>query len=199
LRIGLLQGEDGRPFYDVTKIESVSSVDFVSNPAAGGRVLRLVASDTVAHSLEKDGNMLKKMIEAIKGSGNAALIAKLEGFGTTPTEDQVIGPVSGTSCSHPGPEAAPGRRRWSPAAGGSRQCPGGDSGPRPRKRPAHGRSPAAGSDGGRACPVPGNSLDGCALPVVVKESIRAGSPRPKIEGAKKPGDLPAKAEITGHP
>ncbi len=82
---------DQGPFYDVQKIESVSSVDLVTNPAAGGRVLRLVASDTVAHTLLEDGRMLQKMIEAIKASGNAALVSKLEAFGKTPTEDQVLG------------------------------------------------------------------------------------------------------------
>lgn len=78
------------PFYDVTKIESVSSVDLVTNPAAGGRVLRLVASDTVPHTLTEDGNMLKKMIESIKASGNAEAIRRLEGLGATPNEDQVL-------------------------------------------------------------------------------------------------------------
>ena len=78
------------PFYDVTKIEAVSSVDLVTNAAAGGRVLRLVASDTVAHTLEGDGKMLTKMIEAIKASKNAGLIAKLEALGATPNEDQVM-------------------------------------------------------------------------------------------------------------
>lgn len=81
---------DGRAFYDVQKIESVSSVDLVSNAAAGGRVLRLVASDTIPVSLEKDALMLKKMLEAIMGSGNAELKAKLEALGATPNEDQVM-------------------------------------------------------------------------------------------------------------
>jgi hypothetical protein len=77
-------------FYDVTRIESVKSVDFVTNPAAGGRVLRLVASDTVPHSLQEDEAMLKKLIEAIMASGNAALIAKLEALGANPTDDAVL-------------------------------------------------------------------------------------------------------------
>lgn len=81
--------EDG-PFYDVQRIESVSSVDLVTNPAAGGRVLRLVASDTKAHTLLEDGRMLTKMIEAIKASGNAELIAKLTALGGSPNEDQVM-------------------------------------------------------------------------------------------------------------
>ncbi len=87
--------ENQTPFYDVTKIESVSSVDLVTNAAAGGRVLRLVASDTVPHSLQEDGTMLKKMIEAIRASQNAALNAKLEALGATPNEDQVLALYSG--------------------------------------------------------------------------------------------------------
>lgn len=82
--------EANQAFYDVTKIESVKSVDLVTNPAAGGRVLRLVASDTVPHTLQEDGQMLKKMIEAIKASANADLIRRLEALGATPNEDQVL-------------------------------------------------------------------------------------------------------------
>jgi hypothetical protein len=80
----------GVPFYDVTKIESVDSVDLVTNPAAGGRLTRLVASATRAPNLERDGQMLTKMIEAIRKSGNADLIAKLEALGATPNEDGVL-------------------------------------------------------------------------------------------------------------
>jgi hypothetical protein len=82
---------EGGAYYDVTRIDAVSSVDLVTNPAAGGRVLRLVASDTVPHTLEKDGQMLQKMIEAIKASGNQGLIAQLTALGATPNEDQVLG------------------------------------------------------------------------------------------------------------
>lgn len=84
-----VMGPDGRAFYDVTKIESVASVDLVTNPAAGGRVMRLVASNTVPTSLTEDEKMLTKMIEAIKASGNQALIRKFEAI-TNPTEDQVL-------------------------------------------------------------------------------------------------------------
>lgn len=77
-------------YYDVTRIESVKSVDLVTNPAAGGRVLRLVASDTVPHSLHEDEAMLKKLIEAIKASGRADLVARLEALGANPTEDQIL-------------------------------------------------------------------------------------------------------------
>lgn len=81
----------GVPFYDITKIESVDSVDLVTNPAAGGRLTRLVASNSPAPNLERDGKMLTKMIEAIRKSGNAKLIAALEALGATPNEDQVLG------------------------------------------------------------------------------------------------------------
>lgn len=82
-------GPDG-PFYEVQRIESVSSVDFVTNPAAGGRLVRIVASAVTPDTLERDGNMLKKLIEAIKASGNAELIAKLAALGDSPNEDQVL-------------------------------------------------------------------------------------------------------------
>ncbi len=85
-----VEADSGQPFYDITRIEQVDSVDLVTNPAAGGRLVRLVASNTVATSLEGDGRMLKKMIEAIKGSGRADLIAKLEALGAEPNEDQVL-------------------------------------------------------------------------------------------------------------
>jgi hypothetical protein len=39
-----VMGTDG-PYYDVQRIDQVRSVDFVTNPAAGGRVLRLVAAN----------------------------------------------------------------------------------------------------------------------------------------------------------
>ena len=82
-------GPDG-PFYEVQRIESVQSVDFVTNPAAGGRLVRIVASAVTPDTLERDGNMLKKLIEAIKASGNAELIAKLAALGDSPNEDQVL-------------------------------------------------------------------------------------------------------------
>lgn len=105
------------PYYDVTKIESVDSVDLVTNPAAGGRVLRLVASDTEPHTLKEDGNMLKKMIEGIKGSGNTGLIAKLEALGANPNEDQVLAIYSeALTGTKPTKEAAPAAPA-SPAAG----------------------------------------------------------------------------------
>jgi hypothetical protein len=77
------------PFYDVTKIESVASVDFVTNAAAGGRVLRLVASDTVPHTLIEDVQMLTKLIAKIRESKRADLIAELDAL-QSPTEDQVL-------------------------------------------------------------------------------------------------------------
>jgi hypothetical protein len=83
------QHTDGEPAVRVDAIQKVESVDFVTNPAAGGRVMRLVAS-TDSHalvSLEEDGRMLKKLIESLRALGRADLIAKL---GAEPTEDQVL-------------------------------------------------------------------------------------------------------------
>jgi RNA polymerase subunit RPABC4/transcription elongation factor Spt4 len=99
-------GPDG-PFYEVTRIESVASVDFVTNPAAGGRLVRLVASDSTPDTLIRDGNMLKKLIEAIMASGNAELIAKLAALGDSPNEDQVIAIHREALTSKPAPVAAP--------------------------------------------------------------------------------------------
>jgi hypothetical protein len=99
-------GPDG-PFYEVKRIDSVSSVDFVTNPAAGGRLLRIVASDRKPDTLDKDGNMLKKLIEAIQASGNAELIAKLKALGDTPDEDQVLAIHREALAAKPAPVPAP--------------------------------------------------------------------------------------------
>lgn len=97
-------GPDG-PFYEVKRIESVSSVDFVTNPAAGGRLLRIVASDTKPDTLTKDGDMLKKLIEAIMASGNAELIAKLKALGDAPDEDAVLAIHKEALAAKPAPAA----------------------------------------------------------------------------------------------
>lgn len=97
-------GPDG-PFYEVKRIESVSSVDFVTNPAAGGRLLRIVASDTKPDTLTKDGDMLKKLIEAIMASGNAELIAKLKALGDAPDEDAVLAIHKEALATKPAPAA----------------------------------------------------------------------------------------------
>jgi hypothetical protein len=60
--------EDG-PFYDVTQIRRVESTDWVLTPAAGGRVLRLVASDAPNQQLQEDARMLKALIESLKAAG----------------------------------------------------------------------------------------------------------------------------------
>lgn len=77
-------------YYDVKRILAVKSVDFVTNPAAGGRVLQLVASDSVSPTLHEDLTMLKQLIEAIKASGRADLITKLEALGAEPSADAVV-------------------------------------------------------------------------------------------------------------
>lgn len=106
----------GGAFYDVTRIESVKSVDLVTNPAAGGRVLDLVASVTVPQSLKEDEAMLKTLIEAIKTSGNQALIARLEALGQNPSETAVLAiyqeamkPAAPAPAATPAPAAAPTR------------------------------------------------------------------------------------------
>ena len=104
--ITAMEQATGRAFYDVQVIEGVDSVDLVTNPAAGGRVVRLVASNTPATTLQGDERMLTKMIEAIRKSGRTDLIAKLEALGATPTEDQVLGLYEGLMAAQPAQPAA---------------------------------------------------------------------------------------------
>lgn len=80
---------DRKPFYQVQRIKKVESVDFVTNASAGGRALRLVAGNVELQTLEGDGRMLLKMIEAIAKKGSKALQEALAALGKTPTEEQV--------------------------------------------------------------------------------------------------------------
>lgn len=186
-----VMGTDG-PYYDVQRIATVKSVDFVTNPAAGGRVLRLVASDTVPHTLERDGHMLKKMIEAIMASGNTGLIGKLKALGEAPTEDQVLG-IYTEAFQAPAPKqeaaAAP------PAAA-----------PKQEAQPPAGAVQAGGTvtvqeaewlevrrDG--LADFLESSLAGCSLPDAVKEHLRADFTS-RINAATNTAILPAKKAIT---
>jgi hypothetical protein len=175
------------PFYDVTRIESVRSVDFVTNPAAGGRVLRLVASDTVPHTLEGDGRMLQKMIEAIKASGNAAMVAKLEALGTTPTEDQVLG-IYQEALKTPAPQAA------APAAPAKAPTPD------PPAAPVQEATIQVRATDFMETVRDGRTsfleatLTGCSLPDLVKDQLR-GRFTQAITDAKTPDVVPAKAAI----
>lgn len=71
----------------VEAIQKVVSVDFVTNPAAGGRVVRLVASDTPAAVLTEDGQMFEKLLAQLRALNRPDLV---ESLGATPTEDQVL-------------------------------------------------------------------------------------------------------------
>ena len=203
---------DGRPFYDVTRIESVSSVDFVSNPAAGGRVLRLVASDTQPHTLEKDGNMLKKMIEAIRKSKNTALVAKLEALGAEPTEDQVLAIYTslmeaGSPQGTPGTGApAPGSQPATPPATPATPAPPATPttpAPAPATPPTREAATAQPTQeaaqlmealqDGRVLFLE-NALSTCSLPVPVKDHLRSRFQK-QITEATTVGQLPAKAVI----
>jgi len=55
--------------YDVNAIRKVESVDWVLNPSAGGRVLRLVASEAANPQLQEDVRMLQHLIESLKKAG----------------------------------------------------------------------------------------------------------------------------------
>lgn len=83
----MVHGSDGKPAVKVEAIAKVSSVDFVTNPAAGGRMVRLVASDTPAAVLTEDGQMFEKLLAQLRALGRADLV---ESLGATPTEDQVF-------------------------------------------------------------------------------------------------------------
>lgn len=60
---------DDGSYYDVTAIRKVESTDWVLNPAAGGRVTRLVASDVPRLSLQENVMNLQQLIEALKAAG----------------------------------------------------------------------------------------------------------------------------------
>lgn len=81
--------EDRKPFYDVQSIRRVLSVDLVTEASAGGRTIRLAASNHTT-TLEGDGAMLERLIAAIQKKGSATQIAALEALGSTPTETQVM-------------------------------------------------------------------------------------------------------------
>lgn len=83
----MVQGSDGKAAVKVEAIAKVSSVDFVTNPAAGGRVVRLVASDTPAAVLTEDGQMFEKLLAQLRALNRPDLV---ESLGATPTEDQVL-------------------------------------------------------------------------------------------------------------
>jgi len=198
-----VMGTDGA-FYDVQRIEAVSSVDFVTNPAAGGRVLRLVASDTVHHTLLEDGRMLQKMIEAIKASGNQALIAKLTGLGATPTEDQVMGIYTEAIKAQPAEtaEQKTAREAAEKAAADKATKEAEDKAAKDRQAAGATQITEAGvvaqllesTKDGRMSFLE-NQLGGTALHQPVKDALRAQF-EPRIAEAKRLEDVPTKAQIT---
>lgn len=171
----------GRAFYDVQRIESVQSVDLVSNAAAGGRVLRLVASDSVPVTLERDAAMLKKMMEAIQASGNAALKSKLEALGANPTEDQVMALFSQIGTAQPVTEAA------APAAATAAATPTNV------RQVSESEWLGVRRDG--ISLFLENTVGGTSLPDMVKDSLRQKFTA-VIEAAQKAEQLPARESIT---
>lgn len=79
---------DGERAYRVDEIKKVESVDFVTTPAAGGHVRRMVAA--VDRQVEEDGRMLTKLLEQLRALA-PKVAAKL---GDAPTEEQVIAALS---------------------------------------------------------------------------------------------------------
>jgi hypothetical protein len=80
----------GGAYKRAEKIERVKSVDLVMNPAAGGRLMQMVAANGFTEADLEDRRMLSKMIEAIKASKRPELIALLEALGKTASEDDVM-------------------------------------------------------------------------------------------------------------
>jgi hypothetical protein len=136
--------------------------------------------------------MLKKMIEAIRKSGNAALIAKLEAFGP-PRRKTRCWPVSGSPGEAHGRQR-PRRRRHrhgSPGGGG----PGQPAAPQCRRPAAAPVQEAVvnvtGSGAGKRRPTGGrlfleNTLNGCSLPDPVKAQLRKPV-RSRDPGGEDPG------------
>lgn len=168
-------GPDG-PFYEVKRIESVSSVDFVTNPAAGGRLVRIVASAVTPDTLERDGNMLKKLIEAIMASGNAELIAKLKALGDSPDEDQVLAIHREALATKPAPAPTPAAPVREAAPAGAVQVTEAEWNEVRRD--------------GIALFLT-NTLNGVTLPDVVKESVRK-----RFTESLAAGQFPTKDTIT---
>lgn len=86
----LVVGDASGPYKRAEQIESVKSLDLVMQPAAGGRLMQMVAANGLTQRDVEELRMLQKMIEAIKASGNADLIRQLEALGATATEEQVM-------------------------------------------------------------------------------------------------------------
>lgn len=181
------------PFYDIERIESVKSVDLVTNPAAGGRVLRLVASDALPHTLEGDGRMLQKMIEAIKASGNAALIAKLTALGATPSEDQVLGIYSEgikTPVTEAVTETAEQKRLREAKEAKDREDAAAAAAAQPKKVEVNEAEFMEVRRDGLTSFME-NTINGTSLPEPVKESLRR-----RFTGEIASATLPAKSVIT---
>lgn len=181
-------GPDG-PFYEVQRIESVQSVDFVTNPAAGGRLVRIVASAVTPDTLERDGNMLKKLIEAIMASGNAELIAKLKALGDSPNEDQVLAIHQEALVQKPAatPPAEPAQPATPPAAAPVREA---------AAQPPAGAIQIQEAEWNEVrrdgiTLFLSNTLAGVTLPDPVKDSIRK-----RFTEALAAGQFPAKDTIT---
>lgn len=179
------QHSDGEPAVRVDAIQKVESVDFVTNPAAGGRVMRLVAS-TDSHalvSLEEDGRMLKKLIESLRALGRADLIAKL---GAEPTEDQVLEAIQEALKTAPAasdkPAATTPAPAPAPAAAATVQearLSEGDAATMQEARVMIARLQLS------------NDLQECALPDKLKDRIRDRFTKRITEG-----QIPRQAEIT---
>ena len=177
------QHSDGEPAVRVDAIAKVESVDFVTNPAAGGRVMRLVAStDTHALvSLEEDGRMLKKLLEQLRALGRADLLAKL---GDTPTEDQVLEAIQEAL------KAAPARSDAAPAPAPAAAGTGTATVQEARVSEADAQTMKEAREMIASLRL-SNDLNACALPDKLKDRIRSRFTKRIAEG-----QIPSQSEIT---
>lgn len=183
--------EDKKPCYDVRRIAKVASVDLVTEAAAGGRVVRLVASNTPAPTLEGDTRMFEQLLAAIKASGRTEFLQALEALGATPTEEQVVALHKRVLEAQPAPSPTPQPAPTPPATPPATPTP---STPAPSPTPRPASSAAAGGDtmvqvsearlqaleagvtvGTKAVArlTLQESLSQCSLPDLVKDEIRS--------------------------
>lgn len=171
------------PAVKVDAIERVESVDFVTNPAAGGRLLRLVAADDgPASTLEEDGRMLQKLLAQLRALNRPDLIA---GLGAQPTEDQVIEAITKALAE------APARSDASPPPAAPAPAPKGASPPA-----AAAVSDADWADIREAKRTIAElrverDLQDCALPERLKERLRS-----RFRARMDAGQIPSQADIT---
>lgn len=104
--------ESGDAVLKCQEIQKVKSVDYVTNPAAGGRVMRLVASHEEDSNLERDSRMFEKLMAQLKALKRPDL---LEALWDNPSEDQLLEAINKAMLSAPARSDAPPQPTPTPA------------------------------------------------------------------------------------